>query len=178
ASFDAIPLDAATGNGDIALLVALRDRTLAERLDRQAAHRAGARSFGALAAMLAHEIRNPLSGVRGAGQLLAPPAGSGERTLADLICQEDDRVGGVLDTGGVLASGQPFERTEQNIHEILDYVCTAASAGFARERRIVREYDPSLPPIAGDRGRLVQAFLNLVKNAAEATETVGGEIRI
>ena len=95
-----------------------------------------------------------------------------------MICQEVDRIVTVLDTVETLASGSAIETAPQNIHEILDYVCNVANAGVARGRRIVREYDPSLPPVDGDRALLIQAFFNLVKNAAEATDTVGGEIRI
>jgi two-component system nitrogen regulation sensor histidine kinase GlnL len=177
-SFDATPADAGAGGTGTAVLIALRDRTIADRLDRQAAHRDGARSFGALAGMLAHEVRNPLAGIRGAAQLLAPGLDGAGIELTDLICREVDRIVGVLDTVETLASGQPIATAAENIHEILDYVCTVGAAGFAQDRRLVREYDPSLPAVAGDRSRLIQAFLNLLKNAAEATATVGGEIRL
>jgi two-component system nitrogen regulation sensor histidine kinase GlnL len=156
----------------------MRDRTIAGRLDRQAAYRDGARSLGALAAMLAHEVRNPLSGIRGGAQLLAPALDAGGLRLVDMICQEVDRIVAVLDTVETLAAGTPCDLRAENVHEILDYVCTVGAAGFAQGRRIVREYDPSLPPVAADRARLVQAFLNLLKNAAEATDGIGGEIRI
>jgi two-component system nitrogen regulation sensor histidine kinase GlnL len=177
-TFDATPVDP-TGN-EIAgsIVIALRDRTIADRLDRQASHRDGARSIAAMAGMLAHEVRNPLSGIKGAAQLLAQDANTGDVKLSELICQEVDRIVAVLDTVETLAAGQPVEPAPQNIHEVLDYVCTVAAAGFAQGHRFVREYDPSLPSVAGDRARLIQAFLNLVKNAAEATANVGGEIRL
>jgi two-component system nitrogen regulation sensor histidine kinase GlnL len=177
-TFDATPVER-TGDGtDGAIVIALRDRTIAERLDRQASHREGARSVAAMAGMLAHEVRNPLAGIKGAAQLLAQDADEGDTKLSELICQEVERIVSVLDTVETLAAGQPVDPTPQNIHEVLDYVATVAAAGFAQGRRFVREYDPSLPPIAGDRARLIQAFLNLVKNAAEATTAVGGEIRL
>lgn len=177
-SFDATPVDRTEGDIDGTIVIALRDRTIADRLDRQASHRDGARSVAAMAGMLAHEVRNPLSGIKGAAQLLAQDADAGDVQLSELICQEVDRIVAVLDTVETLAAGQPVEPVPQNIHEVLDYVCAVAAAGFAQGRRFVREYDPSLPPVAGDRARLIQAFLNLVKNAAEATDAVGGEIRI
>ncbi len=177
-TLDAAPVDLETDGIGGSIVVSLRDRTIADRLDRQAAHRDGARSVAALAGMLAHELRNPLSGIKGAAQLLAQDADESGLALSDLICQEVDRIVAVLDTVETLAAGQPVEPTPQNIHEVLDYVCTVAAAGFAQGRRFVREYDPSLPPVAGDRARLIQAFLNLVKNAAEATASVGGEIRL
>lgn len=177
-TFDATPVERAGDGSDGAIVIALRDRTIAERLDRQASHRDGARSVAAMAGMLAHEVRNPLAGIKGAAQLLAQDADDGDAKLSELICQEVDRIVAVLDTVETLAAGQPVDASPQNIHEVLDYVCTAAAAGFAQGRRFVREYDPSLPPVAGDRARLIQAFLNLVKNAAEATAYIGGEIRL
>jgi two-component system nitrogen regulation sensor histidine kinase GlnL len=173
-SIDVAPIGTESGGA----VIVLRDRTVADRLDRQAAQRDGTRSIGAMAAMLAHEVRNPLAGIRGAAQLLEPALDENGRGLAEMICQEVDRIVGVLATVETLASGQPVARNAENIHEILDYVCRVAAAGFARDRRILREYDPSLPPVAGDRALLIQAFVNLVKNAAEATEEIGGEIRI
>jgi two-component system nitrogen regulation sensor histidine kinase GlnL len=177
-TFDATPVDRTGNEIDGSIVIALRDRTIADRLDRQASHREGTRSVAAMAGMLAHEVRNPLSGIKGAAQLLAQDADDGDVKLSELICQEVDRIVAVLDTVETLAAGQPVDPAPQNIHEVLDYVCTVAAAGFAQGRRFVREYDPSLPPIAGDRARLIQAFLNLVKNAAEATASVGGEIRL
>jgi len=177
-TFDATPVDRTANDIGGTIVIALRDRTVADRLDRQASHRDGARSVAAMAGMLAHEVRNPLSGIKGAAQLLAQDADAGDVRLSELICQEVDRIVAVLDTVETLAAGQPVDATPQNIHEILDYVCTVAAAGFAQGRHFVREYDPSLPSIAGDRARLIQAFLNLVKNAAEATANVGGEIRL
>ena len=173
-SIDVAPLADESGGA----VVVLRDRTVADRLDRQAAQRDGARSVGAMAAMLAHEVRNPLAGIRGAAQLLQPALDENGRGLAEMICQEVDRIVGVLGSVETLASGQPVARNAENIHEILDYVCRIAAAGFARGRLILREYDPSLPPVAGDRALLIQAFVNLLKNAAEATAEIGGEIRI
>ncbi|MEX0808128.1 MAG: ATP-binding protein [Dongiaceae bacterium] len=173
-SVDIAPLGLESGGA----VIVLRDRTVADRLDRQATQRDGARSVGAMAAMLAHEVRNPLSGIRGAAQLLQPTLDESGRALADMICQEVDRIVAVLDTVETLAAAPRVDAKAENIHEILDYVCRVASAGFAQGRRILREYDPSLPPVAGDRALLIQAFVNLVKNAAEATAEIGGEIRI
>jgi two-component system nitrogen regulation sensor histidine kinase GlnL len=174
-SLDATPLD---HDPSVGVLIAMRDRTVSDRLDRQASRRDGARSFGAMAAMLAHEVRNPLAGIRGAAQLIAPSLDAGDRNMTILICQEVDRIVSVLDSVETLASGRLTATAPENIHEILDYVCKIAQAGVARDRRIVRTYDPSLPLIAADRALLIQAFFNLVKNAAEATESIGGEIRL
>ncbi|MDZ4738015.1 MAG: ATP-binding protein [Rhodospirillaceae bacterium] len=173
-SIDIAPLGLVSGGA----VIVLRDRTVADRLDRQATQRDGARSVGAMAAMLAHEVRNPLSGIRGAAQLLQPALDDSGRALAGMICQEVDRIVAVLDTVETLAAAPRVDAKPENIHEILDYVCRVAAAGFAQGRHIQREYDPSLPPVAGDRALLIQAFVNLVKNAAEATAEIGGEIRI
>jgi two-component system nitrogen regulation sensor histidine kinase GlnL len=134
----------------------------------------------ALAAMLAHEIKNPLSGIRGAAQLLEQSAGDDDRTLTRLICDEADRIVKLVDRMEVFADERPVEREPVNIHTVLDHVKRLAQSGFARHIKFAEEYDPSLPPVWANRDQLVQVFLNLVKNAAEAIgeTTTDGEIQI
>jgi two-component system nitrogen regulation sensor histidine kinase GlnL len=135
-------------------------------------HRGAARSVTGLAAMLAHEIKNPLSGIRGAAQLLESVVSDDDRALTRLITDETDRIVSLVDRMEVFSDERPIERSAVNIHVVLDHVKAIARNGFARHVRIVEDYDPSLPPVLGNRGQLVQVFLNLVKNAAEA---IGGE---
>jgi len=149
---------------------------MAEKIDRQLTHRNAARSVTAMAAMLAHEVKNPLSGIRGAAQLLEPGVAPADRELTKLICDEADRIVALVDRMEMFADGRPLQRQPVNIHEVLEHVRRLALAGFAKKIRIVERYDPSLPPVLGNRNLLVQALLNLLKNAAEAVPSVGGEI--
>jgi two-component system, NtrC family, nitrogen regulation sensor histidine kinase GlnL len=160
------------------VVVMLQERTIADKMDRQLTHRGAARSVTALAAMLAHEIKNPLSGIRGAAQLLEQSAADDDRTLTRLICDEADRIVKLVDRMDVFTDERPVERASVNIHVVLDHVKRLAQSGFARHIKFVEEYDPSLPPLFGNRDQLVQVFLNLVKNAAEAIGegTSDGEI--
>src|SRR5919202_2638567 len=118
--------------------------------------------------MLAHEIKNPLSGIRGAAQLLEQSADEGDRLLTRLICEEADRIVRLVGRVELFGEERPVERGPVNVHGVLDQVKRLAQSGFARHIRFVENYDPSLPPIRGNRDQLVQVFLNLVKNAAEA----------
>ena len=150
------------------VVVMLQERTIADKMDRQLTHRGAARSVSALAAMLAHEIKNPLSGIRGAAQLLEQSAGDDDRTLTRLICDETDRIVKLVDRMEVFSDERPVEREPVNIHVVLDHVKRLAQSGFARRIKFVETYDPSLPPVFANRDQLVQVFLNLVKNAAES----------
>ena len=162
------------------VLVMLQERTIADKMDRQLTHRGAARSVIALAAMLAHEIKNPLSGIRGAAQLLEQSAADEDRQLTTLICDETDRIVKLVDRMEIFGDERPVEREPVNIHVILDHVKRLAQSGFARHIKFVEEYDPSLPPVLANRDQLIQVFLNLVKNATEAIgeESSDGEIQL
>jgi two-component system nitrogen regulation sensor histidine kinase GlnL len=150
------------------VVVMLQERTIADKMNRQLTHRGATRSVIALAAMLAHEIKNPLSGIRGAAQLLEQSATDEDRTLTRLICDEADRIVKLVDRMEVFADERPVEREPINIHVVLDRVKKLAISGFARQIRLIETYDPSLPPVLANRDQFIQVFLNLVKNAAEA----------
>jgi two-component system nitrogen regulation sensor histidine kinase GlnL len=154
------------------LVVMLQGRTIADKMDRQLTHRSAARSVTALAAMLAHEIKNPLSGIRGAAQLLEQAATPEDRALTRLICDEADRIVTLVDRMEVFGDERPVPRGPVNIHSVLDHVKRLAQSGFARHIRFVEDYDPSLPPVLANRDQLIQVFLNLVKNAAEAVTNI------
>jgi two-component system, NtrC family, nitrogen regulation sensor histidine kinase GlnL len=152
------------------ILLMLQQRSMAQMIERQLTHRAAARSVSGMASMLAHEIKNPLSGIRGAAQLLEPALGSDDRALAQLICTETDRIRDLVDRMEVFGDERPLVKSAVNIHAVLDHVKRLAVSGFARNVTFVEEYDPSLPSIPGNRDKLIQAVLNLVKNAAEALD--------
>ena len=162
------------------VVIMLQERTIADKMDRQLTHRGAARSVIALAAMLAHEIKNPLSGIRGAAQLLEQSVVDDDRTLTRLICDEADRIVKLVDRMEVFGDERPVEREPINIHVVLEHVKRLAQSGFARNMKFVEDYDPSLPPVLANRDQLVQVFLNLIKNAAEAIgeNTAGGEIAL
>ena len=161
-------------DGEGSVLVTLQERSTARLLERQMGRRSAGRSVSGLAGVIAHEIRNPLAGIRGAAQLLEAGADSEGRALTQLICSEIDRVAGLLDR--MLAFGDAPLRASAavNIHRVLDHVRRLAGAAAApRTVRFTLDFDPSLPSVLGDRDRLVQALLNLVKNAVEAASAQG-----
>jgi len=162
------------------LVLMLQERTIADKMDRQLTYRGAARSVSALAAMLAHEIKNPLAGIRGAAQLLETAVEDGDRALTRLICDETDRIVKLVGRMEMFSDGRPIERESVNIHNVLGHVKLSAQAGFARHIRFSETYDPSLPPVFANRDQLVQVFMNLVKNAAEAigTDAIDGEIEL
>jgi two-component system nitrogen regulation sensor histidine kinase GlnL len=161
------------------VVVMLQERSIADKMDRQLTHRGAARSVIALAAMLAHEIKNPLSGIRGAAQLLEQSVGDEDRTLTRLICDEADRIVKLVDRMEVFSDERPVEREPVNIHVVLDHVKRLAQSGVARHVKFIEDYDPSLPPVLANRDQLVQIFFNLVKNAAESiADSPGGEIAL
>jgi two-component system nitrogen regulation sensor histidine kinase GlnL len=162
------------------VVVMLQEKTIAEKMDRQLTHRGAARSISAMGSMLAHEIKNPLSGIRGAAQLLESSVLSEDQPLLRLICDETDRIVKLVDRFENFADGGPMERESINIHSVLEHVKRLALSGFARHIRFSETYDPSLPPVWGNRDQLIQVFLNLVKNAAEAIgpDTLDGEIEL
>jgi two-component system nitrogen regulation sensor histidine kinase GlnL len=152
------------------IMLMLQQRSMAQMIERQLTHRAAARSVSGMAAVLAHEIKNPLSGIRGAAQLLEPVLGDEDRALTQLICAESDRIRKLVDRMEVFGDERPLALEPVNIHDVLNHVRRIGETGFARSVTIVENYDPSLPMVPGNRDKLVQAFLNLMKNAAEAIQ--------
>jgi two-component system, NtrC family, nitrogen regulation sensor histidine kinase GlnL len=163
-----------------AVLLVFQDASAARALDRQLAFRSAARSVTGMAAILAHEVKNPLSGIRGAAQLLEASVQEPDRELTVLIRDEADRIRALVDRMEIFGE-KPIGRTAVNIHRALEHVRRLAQSGFAAHIRFAEVYDPSLPPIWGDRDQLVQVLLNLVKNAAEAitnADQAHGEITL
>ena len=164
------------------ILLTMQDSSAARALDRQMAFRGAARSVSGMSAILAHEVKNPLSGIRGAAQLLEASVAEPDRELTILIRDEADRIRALVDRMEVFGE-KPIERRAVNIHRVLEHVRRLAQTGFGENLRLTEIYDPSLPPAWANRDQLVQVLLNLVKNAAEAiqsdpqlVERGGGEI--
>jgi two-component system nitrogen regulation sensor histidine kinase GlnL len=158
---------AAAPLGDGAMLLTLHVRSGALGVDR-AGDIAGLRSVVGLGRMLAHEIKNPLAGIRGAAQLLKSGAKPADTPLAQLIMDETDRVRRLVDRMEAFSDDAPPERAQINIHQVLDRVRALAANGVAEGLALRESFDPSLPPVWGEEDQLIQIFLNLVKNAAEA----------
>jgi two-component system nitrogen regulation sensor histidine kinase GlnL len=157
---------------DAALLVEITDVTRRTQISRENAlliqHGAGRQMIR----QLAHEIKNPLGGIRGAAQLLERQLEHAEqREYTDVIISETDRLAGLVNT--LLGPGGPPNKQPVNVHELLEYVLRLIEAEEWTNLKVHRDYDPGLPEIALDRDQMVQAFLNLVRNAAAALEGHG-----
>lgn len=150
------------------ILIMLLRRSMAHKFDLQLSHQGSARSVSGMASMLAHEIKNPLSGIRGAAQLLEPSLADTDRSLARLICDETDRIRDLVDQMEVFSDERPLERQPINIHVVLDRVKQLVVASVDGHVTLREEYDPSLPAVNGNHDQLVQVFLNLAKNAVDA----------
>jgi two-component system nitrogen regulation sensor histidine kinase GlnL len=159
-------------DGRYVMLMLLR-RSMAHKFDLQLSHQGAARSVSGMAAMLAHEIKNPLAGIRGAAQLLEPSLGDADRSLVRLICDETDRIRQLVDQMEVFSDERPLERRPINIHVVLDRVKQLMVASGTDGVVIREDYDPSLPAVHGSSDQLVQVFLNLAKNAVEAMRQSG-----
>ena len=158
------------------VVISLQEQTRVLKFDQQLEHRNSARSMTAMAALLAHEVKNPLSGIRGAAQLLGQSAAEDDKELTQLICDEADRIVSLVNRMEVFSDDRPLERGPVNIHAVMERVRRVAENGFGASVKFIERYDPSLPPVNGNHDQLVQVLLNLVKNAAEAVPTKGGEI--
>ena len=161
-----------------AMLLTFQERSLAQRMDRQLMARGAVRSMHGMAAVLAHEIKNPLAGIRGAAQLLEEGMAPEDREMTQLIIAESDRIRNLIDRMESFGDTRTFVRHPVNIHEVLDRVRKVAESSFARGITIVETFDPSLPAVSGDHDQLIQVFLNLVRNAADALPETGGEITL
>lgn len=161
-----------------AVLVLVTPREAAERLGRGTGAARAARAAVGMAEMLAHEIKNPLAGIAGAAQLLAMNLRGEDLELTDLIVAETQRVVKLLEQVERFGDLRPPQRRVVNLHDALDRARRSALVGFGARMRIVEDYDPSLPPTLADPDQLMQVFLNLLKNAAEAAGPGGGTIRL
>lgn len=154
------------------LLIEMTDATRRVRISRENAlliqHGAGRQMIR----QLAHEIKNPLGGLRGAAQLLGKQLSNAElREYTDVIISEADRLAKLVDT--LLGPGGPPRKQPVNIHELIEYVLRLLKAELSSKLRIVRDYDPGLPMINLDRDQIIQALINLLRNAVSALEGRG-----
>ena len=153
-------------------------RGIAEKMDRSLTSRSAARSVVGMAAMLAHEIKNPLAGISGAAQLLGMTLDEDNQELTTLIREEAERISKLLERVEQFGDLRAVVQEPVNIHDILQRAKLSAQSGFGSHVRFIEDYDPSLPPTMGDAEQLMQVMLNLIKNAAEATPKVGGIVTL
>lgn len=160
------------------VLMLLEPRMLAERMGRSLSAKSAAKSAIGMAEMLAHEIKNPLAGITGAAQLLSMNLSNEDQELTDLIVNESRRIVALLEQVEQFGNLRQPERKSVNIHDLLDRARKSAAVGFAAHMKIIEDYDPSLPPTWVDGDQMLQVFLNLIKNAAEAGDGTSGTIKL
>ena len=161
-------------------IISLQPREMADQLRGQSLSRGAALSMSKMTSLLAHEIKNPLAGIKGAAQLIELDGNREQTELSGLIVEEVDRIADLLNRIESMAGGSKLNFTNLNVHEVISHVIAVTQASFGRDIIIEREFDPSLPDVLGDRALLIQAFLNLFKNACEACQQTNdkGVVRV
>ena len=159
-------------------IVTLHLHPTAVPLARSNGRAGGMLTAAGAAAMLAHEIKNPLAGIRGAAQLLEGGSPDGAASLTRLICDEVDRIAALIDRMEDFGDTRPVEVAPLNIHAVLEHARAVAATGLPDTIRLRESYDPSLPPVLGHRDSLVQVLINLIKNAGEALGPLGGTVTL
>jgi two-component system nitrogen regulation sensor histidine kinase GlnL len=170
-------LDAKSQRSGVVLV--LRDRTIQRSLQQLVSEQEALEGFGRIAAGVAHEVRNPLGGIRGAAEILASRA-SDAKTLdaAEMIVREVDRIATLVDDLMIFSRGDDLRLAPVNIHFVLDGVLDLlAMDPLGARMRVERRFDPSIPELLADSDRLTQVFLNLARNALQAMKK-GGELTI
>ena len=162
------------------VVLVLRDRTIENSLRQLVADRESLSAFGRIAAGIAHEVKNPLGGIRGAAEILSARSSDAKsRDAAELIVREVDRIAGLVDDLMVFTRGEDVRFVPLNIHRVLDGVIDLlAMDPIGSGVAVKREFDPSLPELMGDADRLTQVFHNIVRNALEAMDGCDGELVI
>ncbi len=162
------------------VVLVLRDRTIENSLRQLVADRESLSAFGRIAAGIAHEVKNPLGGIRGAAEILSARSSDAKsRDAAELIVREVERIAGLVDDLMVFTRGEDVRFVPLNIHRVLDGVIDLlAMDPIGSGVAVKREFDPSLPELMGDADRLTQVFHNIVRNALEAMDGCGGELVI
>ena len=172
--------DDAASLGAGGVLVSLRDHTVRNSLREIVSQRDQLASYGQIAAGIAHELKNPLGGIRGAGELLKSWA-KDERAAdtAALIVREVDRISALVEELMVFARGDALRLESLNVHQVIDGVLELVGMDpLGADTAVERFYDPSIPNIQADRDRLTQVFLNLARNALQAMDETEGRLTV
>lgn len=170
----------AAASGQARIAIAIRDRSAARSLREEVHEQERQESYGHIAAGIAHEVKNPLGGIRGAAELLSMSAANDRaRKAAHLIVGEVDRISGLVDELMIFARGEALDLESLNIHRPLDSLLDLLELERGYEEiKVERRYDPSLPELQADASRLQQVFLNLARNAMQAMEEGGGTLTL
>ena len=158
------------------IIVQISELTISELFQKQALNTKISKSFSSMVDMLMHELKNPLSGIKGASQLIEFDVKDNENLLelSQLITIESDRIVSLLNRMEQISTNNiKLEFESINIHEILNHCRRVAQNSFGSNIEFIEEYDPSLPKILIDKNLMIQVILNLLKNAAEAYNTHG-----
>ena len=157
--------------GEVSALLELNSLEHAQRINQEEILSGARATTQELVRGLAHEIKNPLGGIRGAAQLLASEITESElHDYTQVIIDEADRLHNLVDR--LVGAKHPLAFSDTNIHEVLEHVKSLAEADAAsNDIRIVADYDPSIPTLQGDGEHLIQAMLNLVRNAMQSINT-------
>jgi len=155
-------------NGNIQAILEINSLEHSHRITQEESLQTAHHTTRELVRGLAHEIKNPLGGIRGAAQLLSQEIESTElQDYTNVIIEEADRLHNLVDR--LVGSRKPLELGDVNVHEVLERVRSLIEADSASENiHVVTDYDPSIPTIQGDPDQLIQAMLNLVRNAQQA----------
>lgn len=162
------------------IVLVLRDLSRVRDMEEQVRRSDRLAALGVLAAGVAHEVRNPLVGIRAAAQLMEREAAFPEtmREFTQIIIQQVDRLNRIVSELLTFAGQQPLQRRPCNINQILEEALRLLESALDGTRiGVVRRYDPEIPAVAGDADRLLQVFLNLVRNGVEAMAE-GGELTV
>ena len=155
------------GSGETMLLLEVLPRDRLLRITKEEAQLSKQETTRMLVRGLAHEIKNPLGGIRGAAQLLARELPDEHlQDYTEVIIEEADRLRNLVDR--MLGSNKLPQLTSTNIHEVLERVCSLVEAETQGKLALERDYDPSIPELLADREQLIQALLNVVRNAMQA----------
>ncbi|MEE4361046.1 MAG: nitrogen regulation protein NR(II) [Pseudomonadales bacterium] len=155
------------------LLVEMQPLERQLRINREESQKRIQQTTRQLVRGLAHEIKNPLGGIRGAAQLLARELDKPNlRDYTDIVIEEADRLRNLVDR--MLGPNQLPKLAPTNVHRLLERVRQLIEAEYGPELRIERDYDPSIPEVVSDAEQLIQALLNVVNNAAQAVEDTEG----
>ncbi|MDC0073485.1 ATP-binding protein [Alphaproteobacteria bacterium] len=151
----------------------LDEVSLSIKVKNKLLHQDSLLSINGVSSLLKHEIKNPLSGIRGAAQILENEVSGSDKELAIIIQKESDRIVNIVNRVELFTDDIDVSFLSLNIHQVLDYVQSIVKAGFSNNIEFVKSYDPSLPQIRGNKDRLIQLFLNLIKNSSEALDFKG-----
>ena len=160
-------VDVVASFNDENIILSIHKKAIAQQIDRSVVQK-NIHSVSGLSSLMAHEIKNPLSGIKGAAQLLNEEVNNDSKELTKLIIDEVDRIGELINKVGSITDKNVISRSALNIHDVLRRVCKLAENSFAKNCKLVEDYDPSLPDVYGDMNSLIQLFLNLIKNSSEA----------